>query len=111
MQVYVLVLNKTECLEKLLEKLTESGVHGATVIDSTGGARLIQSLDDAPMFAMIRHMLNPERQMNKTIFIVLEDEQVAVVRKIVNDVVGGLNQPDTGIAFTVPALTVEGMAK
>ena len=51
MQVVMLVLNKTECLEELLEALLENGIHGGTVLDSTGMMRVIdQSGDDLPMF-------------------------------------------------------------
>ena len=50
MQVVMLVLNKTECLEELLEALLENGIHGGTVLDSTGMMRVIdQSGDDLPM--------------------------------------------------------------
>ena len=33
MQVLTLVLNRTECLEELLEALLKSGIHGGTVVD------------------------------------------------------------------------------
>ena len=36
MQVLFLVLNRTEYLETLLERLLESGIHGCTVLDSMG---------------------------------------------------------------------------
>lgn len=32
MQVLTLVLNRTECLEELLEALLKSGIHGGTVV-------------------------------------------------------------------------------
>ena len=35
MQLVVLVLNKTECLEELLEKFVEINVKGATIIESS----------------------------------------------------------------------------
>ena len=70
MQVLTLVLNRTECLEALLEALLKSGIHGGTVVD---------------------------------------DAQVAVAREVINRVTGGLDRPDTGILFAVPALFVEGM--
>ena len=41
MQVLTLVLNRTECLEELLEALLKSGIHGGTVVDSTGMMRVI----------------------------------------------------------------------
>ncbi|MDD3411646.1 MAG: hypothetical protein PHY12_12650 [Eubacteriales bacterium] len=110
MQVLTLVLNKTECLEELLEKLLEKGVRGATILESTGMMRVLdQSGDDAPMFGALRQMFDPERKSSKTLLMVLEDGQVDTVRRIINKVTGGLDQPDTGILFATPALFVEGM--
>ncbi|MEG1776204.1 MAG: hypothetical protein RR367_06835 [Clostridia bacterium] len=110
MQVVTLVLNKTECLEELLQALLRSGIHGGTVLESTGMMRVIdQSGDDLPMFGAFRQLFDPERKSSKTLLMVLEDSQVDTVRKVIRQVTGGLDQPDTGILFSVPALFVEGM--
>jgi hypothetical protein len=110
MQVFFLVLNKTECLEPLLEKLLECGAHGATVLDSTGMMRVLdQRGNDAPMFGALRHLFDPGRRSSKTLMMVLEDDQAGKVRGIVNEVTGGLDKPDTGVMFAVPVLFAEGM--
>ncbi|MCI6378448.1 MAG: hypothetical protein MR842_11960 [Clostridiales bacterium] len=112
MQVVTLVLNKTECLEELLEELLESGIHGGTVLESTGMMRVIeQSGDDLPMFSTFRQLFDPERKSSKTLVMVLSDEEVQVARRVIDRVTGGLDKPDTGILFAVPALFVEGMKK
>lgn len=108
MQMLVVVLNKVECLERLLERMGEEGLLGATVLDSRGMAHILCD-EDTPMFGMLRTILNPERKQNKTIFAVLSDEQVEVARRIVNEVTGGLTRPDTGIMFSVPTLFIEGL--
>lgn len=110
MQVVTLVLNKTECLETLLEALLDNGIHGGTVLDSTGMMRVIdQSGDDLPMFGAFRQLFDPERRSSKTIVMVLTDAEVETARRVINEVTGGLDQPDTGILFAMPALFVEGM--
>lgn len=110
MQVFFLILSKTECLEPLLEKLLESGVQGATILESKGMMRVLdQSGDDAPMFGALRHLFDPERRDSKTLMLLLPDDQVEKVRALINQVTGGLNHPDTGVMFAVPALFVEGM--
>ena len=43
--------------------------------------------------------------------MVLEDGQVAVARKIIDDVTGGIKKPDTGILFSLPINFVEGMVE
>lgn len=112
MQVVTLVLNKTECLEELLEALLASGIHGGTVLESTGMMRVIeQSGDDLPMFSTFRQLFDPERKSSKTLVMVLSDEEVQVARRVIDRVTGGLDKPDTGILFAVPALFVEGMKK
>ena len=110
MQVFFLVLSKTECLEPLLERLLECGAHGATILESTGMMRVLdQRGDDAPMFGALRHLFDPERKSSKTLMMVVEDDQVKKLRDIVNDVTGGLDKPDTGVLFALPVLYVEGM--
>lgn len=109
-QVVTLVLNKTEYLESLLEALLNNGIRGCTVLDSTGMMRVIdQSGDDFPMFGAFRQLFDPERKSSKTLVMVLSDSEVETARRIVKEVTGGLEQPDTGIMFSTPALFVEGM--
>lgn len=110
MQVFFLVLSKTECLEPLLEKLLECGARGATILESTGMMRVLdQQGDDAPMFGALRHLFDPERKSSKTLMMVLEDHQADKVRALVNEVTGGLDKPDTGVMFAMPVLYAEGM--
>ena len=112
MQVVTLVLNKTECLNELLEALLASGIRGGTVLESTGMMRVLnQSGDDLPMFSTFRQLFDPERTSSKTIMMVLNDEEVKIARRVINEVTGGLDQPDTGILFGMPVSFVEGIKK
>jgi len=48
MYLFVLVLNRVELLEEILERLLRAGIPGATIIDSTGmGRTLVQADHDA----------------------------------------------------------------
>ncbi len=111
MQLLTIVLNKTECLGQILTQLINAGLKGATVIDSMGALRVIDqdTVDPPPIFGSLRKYITPTHEQSKTIFIVLRDEQIPVARKIVNDVTGGLDKPDTGIAFAVPVSFVDGL--
>ncbi|MCQ2426048.1 MAG: hypothetical protein MJ070_07870 [Lachnospiraceae bacterium] len=111
MQLLIIVLNKTELLEEVLEALEENGVRGATIIDSKGMASELYDHDEFRIIASLRLMLNPEHKQNKTIFMVVEDEKVALVSSIVNKINGGFDKPDTGILFTVPVSYAEGLNK
>ena len=113
MQLYVLVLNKTELLEPLFEAMLEKGISGATVLDSTGMMRVLSDDEnvDLPMLGLFRHVFSPERRASKTVFIVLPDEQVSVLSELIDQVTGGLDQPDTGIAFAMPVSFLKGLNK
>ena len=111
MQVFVFVLNRTEHLENLLQGFTNQGLRGATVLDSKGMARILHTEDEMPIFYGLRAIMEPEHRSSKTIFMVLEDEQVDTARKVVNEVTGGLDVPDSGIMFAMPLTMVEGLEK
>lgn len=109
MQLVVLVLNKTECLEELLEKFVEINVKGATIIESSGMAKaLYNDSHVSDLFGSLRALINPRKE-SKTIFCVVKDEIVQDVRDAVEEVTGGLDNPDTGILFSVPTLFVDGI--
>lgn len=111
MQVFFFVMNRTEHLEHLLQEFDKNGIIGATVLDSKGMARILHSEEEMPLFYGLRSIVAPERRSSKTIFCVLDDEKVELVRKIVNQVTGGLDHPDSGIMFAVPVSFVEGLVK
>ncbi len=113
MKLFILVLNKTNTLEPLFESMMKAGISGATVLDSTGMMRVLADDEhaDYPMLGLLRHVYSPERRASKTVFVVLEDEQVPVLTDIADRVTGGLDKPDTGIAFTVPVDFMKGLSK
>ncbi len=111
MQVFIFVLNRTEHLEHLLQEFDKNGIIGATVLDSKGMARILHSEEEMPLFYGLRSIVAPERRSSKTIFCVLNDDKVDLARKIVNQVTGGLDHPDSGIMFAVPVSFVEGLVK
>ncbi|NLO48005.1 MAG: P-II family nitrogen regulator [Clostridiales bacterium] len=109
MQLLVLVLNRYEKLDKLLTALDKSGIKGATVINSTGMARLLNT-ESLPILGSIRTFLNPEREDNRTIFIVACEEKIKRSIEVIHDVLGSLDRPDTGVIFVIPTLYTEGIS-
>lgn len=111
MKLLVIVLNKVECLEDIIEAFSDNHISGATIIDSKG---MIQALVDREDFdfrilGSLRSILNPSHKENKTIFMVTPEERVKDISKIVNKITGGLDKPDTGIIFTLPIDYLEGI--
>lgn len=110
MQMFVLVLNREEYLDPILERMLEADIGGATILDSTGMMRVLDGDDvDLPMMGVLRHFFSPERKRSKTMFTLLEDSTIPRLMGIINDVTGGLDKPDTGIAFALPTTFVEGV--
>ncbi len=109
MKLLVLILNKVETLEPLLARFTDLQINGATILNSTGMARALSDYMDDSFLGSLRAILDPDRDENKTILTVLRDEQVPSAVEAIEDVVGDLSQPDTGIIFTVPVDFIKGI--
>ena len=109
MQLFTLILKKTEVIDTLIHELFEAGIKGGTIIDGEGMAASLQNMDDIPMFGMLRRaIMSADRECVKTILLVLKDDQVEETISVVKRVVGDLKEPNTGIMFTLPINNVEG---
>lgn len=111
MKLVVFILNRLDKLEELLCKFSESKISGATIIESTGMAQALYSMEDGAFLGSLRFFLDPNKEENRTIFMVLKEEQVAVAKQAIREVVGDLSEPNTGILFTLPIEEVEGLHK
>ncbi|NCB33737.1 MAG: hypothetical protein EOM64_07640 [Erysipelotrichia bacterium] len=111
MQMLIHITNHEEAVSPIFNKLMEAGFHGASVIDCEGMlSQLNQDSDDAPaIVGSLRRFINPERQQNKLILLILKDEEVFKAEEIIHEVSGNLKLPNTGILFTVPVMRWEGI--
>ena len=110
MQLLLIVLNRVEKLDELLENLMDNGFSGATILNSTGMMReLAKNMENYPIFGTLRYLIDLDRKDNKTIFMVLKDDQIEPAKSIIRKVIGDLSQPDTAIVFTLPILSAEGI--
>ncbi len=109
MKLLIIVLNKTECLEKLLAEFGNHGISGATIIDSKGMMQVLNDHEEMMFIGSLRSLFNPAHTENKTIFMVTKEDAVSEISSIVNEVTGGLSKPDTGIMFTLPIDYLEGI--
>ena len=108
MQLLVCVINDPSKVDEILEAFLEMGITGATIIDSFGmGCQLVQ---DVPIFAGFRNLLSGSSQYNKTIFSVIDDEEkLREAVRTVENIVGNLKSPSSGIIFTIPVNFVKGL--
>ena len=112
MQLFVHITTQEESVTPIFSKLLEAGLQGATVVDCQGMLTTLSACnsDDAPIFGSLRQFINPCRQTNKMILIVLKDEDIPKVKEIIHAVAGDLHNPNTGIFFTVPVMNWEGVS-
>ncbi len=109
MQLLIAVINEEERLDEILSGMIELGVTGATIINSEGMGRVISH--DIPIFAGLETIASRSRPQNQTIFSVIrEDEKVDGVLNLLREICGDLDNPATGIAFTIPITRVVGLA-
>jgi nitrogen regulatory protein PII len=108
MKLLVLGLNNEEYLEEVLEAYIEAGVTGSTILDSEGMGRFLTY--EVPLFAGFKEFMKGNKPYNKTIISVIRnDRTVEKVKKLLDDIVGGLDNPGTGIMFTVPVDWASGL--
>lgn len=108
-QVLFVVLNKIDLLDRLLDGFNTHGIKGATVINSTGMAHALASMEDSQVISSFRAFFSCDREENKTLFTVCDDTTAEKAKSVVREVVGNLNAPNTAIMFSVPLLFSEGI--
>ena len=108
MHLLVAVVNQPEKLDEILSGFVELGVRGATVINSEGMGRVLSH--DIPIFAGLQTLIDRSRPQNRTIFTVLSDDLVEEVIVLFQDICGDLEDPATGILFTLPLDRVVGLS-
>jgi nitrogen regulatory protein PII len=109
MQLLVAVINQAEALDDVLSGFLELGITGATIINSEGMAHILTH--DIPLFAGIQTLISRSRAQNYTIFSVIDDdEKVEGAFAVIQDVCGSLDEPGTGIMFTIPVTRATGVA-
>lgn len=106
-----IVLNQIDYLDDILAKFLDIGVTGATILDSQGmGSAIVNNDGDIPLFGSLKAFLDNSRPYNKTIFTLIENEEL--VEKAVaatKDIIGDIAQPGVGLMFTLPVGKVYGL--
>lgn len=108
-KLVVFILNKTEVLDKLLKELSDNGIKGGTIIESKGMGYELANQEEFAFFGSLRKLLDPERSSNVTLLLAIHSEQFDTVQSIINQVVGDLSKPNTGILFTLPIDNIQGL--
>ena len=108
MQALFLVLHKIEKLDDLLIALKNNGITGGTIIDSKGMINTLRNNDNF-IIESLRIFLEDPREASKTLFFILKKDDVLNARKIIDETLGGINNPNTGILFGIDLAFVDGL--
>ena len=113
MDLLIFILNDHEKLDAILTELEKSGIRGATVIDSTGMAKVLHHDEEEVAFlGTLRSLLNPTtRAKSNTILMVLEKEMIHTAVEAIERIVGDLNQENVGVIFSIPVDFTKGIKK
>ncbi|AEI14185.1 hypothetical protein Flexsi_0498 [Flexistipes sinusarabici DSM 4947] len=107
MKLVLIVLNKTDLLEEVIEYFVEKDVKGGTVMDSVGMGKILTY--DIPIFAAFKELMIGSKASNKVVFTTVEDELLedfmSGLDKIIN-----FDEPGTGVAFTIDIDNAYGLA-
>ena len=110
MQALFLVLHKVEKLDDLLCALQDNGISGGTIIESKGMLNALKSQDNF-ILDSLRIFLEDPRESSRTLFFILKKEDVAKARQVIDETLGGINNPETGIMFGIYLAFVDGLNK
>lgn len=109
MELLIAVINQEDRLDDILSGFLELGITGATVINSEGMGHVLSH--DIPIFAGLQTLISRARPQNQTIFSVIEDDsKVDSAIALLQEVCGDMDDPATGIVFTIPVSRVTGLA-
>lgn len=108
MRLLVAVINDPEKLDETLSGFLELGITGATIVRSEGMAGLLTH--DIPIFAGLQTLITGSRSQNCMVLSVISTDKVSEAIALLQEVVGNLNEPATGIAFTLPVDEIVGLA-
>ena len=115
MYFVLFTMHNPDLLEELIEAWTQIGVQRATVIPSTGMRRLQQKQgmrDDIPLMPSLNDFYEAGEEFSRTIFTTVQEE--SMIDKILaatENVVGNLENHETGILLVLPLLRAHGLKK
>lgn len=107
MVLLVAICKDYRAVEGILLGFVELGITGATVIEGRGMGQIIGEI---PIFAGLRGLFPGSVSDSHVIISVMDGSRAHKALALVDRVAGPLSQPGTGIAFTVPIGTMDGLA-
>jgi hypothetical protein len=100
--LFVVILHNNENAYKLFSALRKNDTKG-TVLPAQSLRSLVldSEIEPIPMFAGLRHIIDSPRELNYTVFCVIDESELENVKNIVHGVTEEIQQK-IGIMFALP---------
>jgi nitrogen regulatory protein PII len=110
----VLIVDDPNHCGAILQGWEDIGVSGVTILESTGLGRLRRGalIDDLPLMPSLSDFDISNEERHRTLLSVVHDE--VIVEKmiaVVEQVIGDLDEPNTGFLFIVPVIKAIGLGR
>jgi nitrogen regulatory protein PII len=112
-KMIILITTQVENGMKIAEAWEEAGASGVTIIESYGLHRLRERgrSMELPLFVSLASVLRQTEQTNQTILTVVEEDLVEQIVDAACEIIGDINNPDSGIAFVLDVERTFGLNK
>jgi nitrogen regulatory protein P-II 1 len=110
----VFVLNDADQCRDVLDAWESAGIHGITILESSGLGRVRQAglREDTPLMPSLNNLFKHTETRHRTLFTAVKDDiQIDKIAEATRSIVGDLEQPDTGFLFVLPIHRVFGISK
>lgn len=107
----IVILNDLRLLPELLQAWQAIGLPGPTILEGAGGYQTSSWLTKVGLGALGRIFETEELQRRTLLSAVEGDELLAQAVAEAERVVGGFDQPDTGLLLVLPVIEAKGLVK
>lgn len=111
MNMVMLVIDNPRQLDTVLAAWEGQGVSGVTIIESTGINRRRRAQQvGKPFMAGMNRLLGDDLENHYTLFVIVPDEAaVQACLRAAEEILGDLNEPNSGVLAAWPLTTVKGV--
>jgi len=105
----LIILSDEQNLEEILEGFLEIGIAGASVLHTRGMGEILSQ--EVPIFAGLRGLFPGGEGQHRLLFSVTSGDKAEEAVRLLERICGSLDEPGSGIAFTLPVEATWGLAK
>lgn len=105
--LFVVILNKNENAYRLFSELRKHDIKGTVLPAQSLKSAYLDNDDEAlPLFGSLRQVVSYPHDLNYTVFCIVTNEQLALVKSIVHEITDEI-QHKLGVMFALPVDTFE----